>query len=84
MARGRALPGKSWKELCYAIEAHARGLKADGGAKLAFLVEPSASPLLASLQADRWDDFADAEPGIPITEASNTAHVVTAQLVVNY
>jgi len=28
--------------------------------------------------------FADAEPGIPITEASNTAHVVTAQLVVNY
>ena len=28
--------------------------------------------------------FADAEPGIPITEASNTGHVVTAQLVVNY
>jgi len=24
------------------------------------------------------------EPGIPITEASNTGHVVTAQLVVNY
>ena len=28
--------------------------------------------------------FADVEPGIPITEASNTGHVVTAQLVVNY
>src|SRR5438105_4389669 len=28
--------------------------------------------------------FADVEPGIPITEASHTGHVVTAQLVVNY
>jgi Putative beta-barrel porin-2, OmpL-like. bbp2 len=28
--------------------------------------------------------FADVEPGIPITEASKTDHVVTAQLVVNY
>jgi len=28
--------------------------------------------------------FADAEAGIPITEASKTGHVVTAQLVINY
>jgi len=28
--------------------------------------------------------FSDVAPGIPITEAANTAHVVTAQLVVNY
>jgi MoCo/4Fe-4S cofactor protein with predicted Tat translocation signal len=42
--------GQSWKQLCYALETHAAGLKGDGGAKLAFLVEPSASPLLASLQ----------------------------------
>jgi len=28
--------------------------------------------------------FADVEPGIPITEAAKTAHVVTAQFVVYY
>jgi len=28
--------------------------------------------------------FSDVAPGIPITEAAKTAHVVTAQLVVNY
>ena len=42
--------GKSWKQFCLAVEAHAAELKADGGAKLAFLVEPSGSPLVASLQ----------------------------------
>jgi MoCo/4Fe-4S cofactor protein with predicted Tat translocation signal len=42
--------GKSWSEFCHAIGKHADGLKQDGGAKLAFLAEPSASPLLASLQ----------------------------------
>jgi molybdopterin-containing oxidoreductase family iron-sulfur binding subunit len=42
--------GQSWRQFCLAMEAHAAGLKADGGSKLAFLVEPSGSPLLASLQ----------------------------------
>ena len=28
--------------------------------------------------------FSEVAPGIPITAAANTAHVVTAQLVVNY
>ncbi|HEX8952479.1 MAG TPA: TAT-variant-translocated molybdopterin oxidoreductase, partial [Polyangia bacterium] len=32
--------GRSWKQFCLAIESHAAGLKGDGGAKLAFLVEP--------------------------------------------
>ena len=42
--------GRSWKQFCRTIDTHAAGLKGDGGSKLAFLVEPSASPLLASLQ----------------------------------
>ncbi len=45
--RGR---GRSWKQFCLAMESRAAGLKADGSGKLAFLVEPSGSPLLASLQ----------------------------------
>ena len=28
--------------------------------------------------------FSDVAPGTPITEATNSAHVVSAQLVVNY
>ncbi|HEY2744782.1 MAG TPA: TAT-variant-translocated molybdopterin oxidoreductase, partial [Polyangia bacterium] len=42
--------GRSWKQLCYALVNHLDGLKGDGGSKLAFLVEPSASPLVAALQ----------------------------------
>ena len=42
--------GRSWKQFCRTIDSHTAGLKGDGGSKLAFLVEPSASPLLASLQ----------------------------------
>ena len=41
--------GKSWKQLVHAIEKRLAGMN-DGGAKLAFLVEPSGSPLVASLQ----------------------------------
>ena len=41
--------GRSWKQFCLAIESRAAGLKGDGGEKLAFLVEPSGSPLVASL-----------------------------------
>jgi len=42
--------GRSWKQFCHAIEKHLDELKGDGGSKLAFLVEPTASPLLESLQ----------------------------------
>ncbi|HEY1585549.1 MAG TPA: molybdopterin oxidoreductase, partial [Polyangia bacterium] len=42
--------GRSWKQLCHTLGNHLDGLKSDGGSKLAFLVEPSGSPLLASLQ----------------------------------
>jgi molybdopterin-containing oxidoreductase family iron-sulfur binding subunit len=42
--------GRSWKQLCRAIAGRTETLKSDGGAKLAFLVEPSGSPLVASMQ----------------------------------
>ncbi len=42
--------GRSWKQLCAHVDQHGAMLRTDGGSKLAFLVEPSASPLLASLQ----------------------------------
>jgi MoCo/4Fe-4S cofactor protein with predicted Tat translocation signal len=42
--------GSTWNELNHAMKAYVTAHAADGGAKLAFLVEPSASPLLAALE----------------------------------
>ena len=42
--------GKAWIGFCRTLTQHLDGLKSDGGARLAFLVEPSGSPLLAGLQ----------------------------------
>lgn len=41
--------GKSWKQFCVELEQRLAGMK-DGGAKVAFLLEPSTSPLIAALQ----------------------------------
>jgi MoCo/4Fe-4S cofactor protein with predicted Tat translocation signal len=52
--RSRALTqsgaGATWIGFCRTVEQHLKTPNLDGGAKLAFLVEPNGSPLLGSLQ----------------------------------
>jgi MoCo/4Fe-4S cofactor protein with predicted Tat translocation signal len=42
--------GVTWVGFCRTLEQHLKAVAADGGSKVAFLLEPSGSPLVASLQ----------------------------------